>query len=167
MLKFWKLDVTFDEYILCSIFDMIQGFCMEEHHNQIMEVARGTCMHLEWFGLVKPNRKSRFGYSPTETLIQRILKRGLRPESKITKKTMSAKDKHVNDIIGQVIPIHTPGWLVLDLLGLFQTNADAEFLPTQELHDLVADRLEHNQRNSKSASNLAKKLNALNATFMK
>jgi hypothetical protein len=163
MLKFWKLDVTFDEYILCAIFDGIDGFCREESHNNVMEIARGTCVHLEWFGLVKPDRKSRFEYIPTESLIQVILKRGLLPYERVTERTMSAGDKTLIDVIDTVAPIHAPAWYVLRWLGLFETNADDDYLPTQELHDLVAERLEHYRRNPKGASKQANRLNALNA----
>jgi len=165
MFKFWKLDVTLDEYILCGIFDRFEGFCSEEHHNQLMEAARAACIQLEWFGVVKRNRKSRFGYSPTEALIQIILRRGVLPQSKVTRKRMSASDKILVDIIEKVVPIQTLGRGVLDRLGLCITNAHDEYLPTQELHDLVAERLEHIRRDAKGASSLAKRLNVLNATL--
>jgi len=163
MLKFWKLDVTLDEYILCAIFDRIRGFRTKKHHDQLMEAAMDVCLHLEWFGFVKRDRKSRFGYSPTESLIQIILERGLLRRDKVTKRTSSATDEKLIDIIDKkVAPINTIVWAVLRWLGLFETNADDEYLPTQELHDLVAERLEHNQRNPKNEWK-QDRLDALNA----
>jgi hypothetical protein len=163
MLKFWKLDVSLDEYILCAIFDGFEGFRDEKYHDKLVKEASGTCVRLAWFGLVKRDRKSRFEYRPTETLIQIILKRGLLPHDKVTERTISAEDEKVIDIINKVAPI----WFVLGWLGLAETNADGDYLPTQELHDLVAERLEHYRRNPKKASKHADRLNALNATLTK
>jgi hypothetical protein len=167
MLKFWKLDVTLDEYILCAIFSGFKGFRVEEHHHKLMEAARGVCVHLEWFGLVKRDCKSRFEYRPTETLVQMILKRGLLPHGKVTERMILARDKKLIDVIDKVAPCRTLAWFVLGWLGLLETNADGGYLPTQELHDLVAERLEHYRRNPKNASKYADRLDALNATLAK
>jgi hypothetical protein len=117
------------------------------NHRRIVD---GALRILIWLGLVEAADELEFGYQPTSRLIQILVGRGAGPRRRSKKKEASAIDADTVFSILEAARIEVSdaelrvsACLLLRAIGLTSVTRSSDDIPTQQLHELVAEQRDH------------------------